>query len=625
VGLLTRRARTWLVAAGAAAIVTAANASEGAYFSQSWGWVALAFLVPVAVALILGVTEAPGFARAAFAVLVAALGVWIVVSATWSVSSSASIREGERMLVYVAVALALALLLRRGDATGVAAGVFAGIVAIAGYALATRLFPGRFDVYDDPFFANRLAEPLGYPNSLGLLIAMGILVGLGWVAAGRTAMEWMCTGAVMPMLVTALYFTFSRGAIAALVIGYLLVLLLDPIRIGYLLATLAIAPTCVLSVVIASRQGALTSTEGSAVDAIGQGHRLAVWILALGLASGVVAIAAGLGLRRVVPSRRTIRVASALVVTAVCVSITGTALALGGPTAVIAEARSSFIAPIALRDPTDLNERLLSLSGSGRSEIIEVAWDAAQERPLLGHGAGSFEYLWYERRASLRVIRDAHSLYLETLVEAGVPGAMLVLAVLCVPVVAAARSRRSRLVPAAAGAYVAWGVHSAIDWHWEMVGVTMTAFLVGGVGLIASESGARLVSGARWPLLGTSVVLSVAAVVSLVGNQALFAGREAVLRTEWASAVDHARRAERLLSWSHEPAIVLGDAAAGLGDRKATLEAYRDAVAVNPRSWPAWLRLAQVAGGEERRRAYARVRELNPQQEELPGERRASP
>ena len=50
---MTRTQRTWVVAAGVAAIVTAANASQGAYFSQSWGWVALAFLVPTTVLLIL--------------------------------------------------------------------------------------------------------------------------------------------------------------------------------------------------------------------------------------------------------------------------------------------------------------------------------------------------------------------------------------------------------------------------------------------------------------------------------------------------------------------------------------------------------------------------------------------
>ena len=106
---------------------------------------------------------------------------------------------------------------------------------------------------------------------------------------------------------------------------------------------------------------------------------------------------------------------------------------------------------------------------------------------------------------------------------------------------------------------------------------------------------------------------------SLVGNQALFAGREAVARKDWSEARDHAVRAQSLLPWSHEPDLVRGDAAAGLGDREGALRAYRDAVATDPRNWVAWLRLAQVARGAERRAAYDRVRRLNPRRRGVTG------
>ena len=104
------------------------------------------------------------------------------------------------------------------------------------------------------------------------------------------------------------------------------------------------------------------------------------------------------------------------------------------------------------------------------------------------------------------------------------------------------------------------------------------------------------------------------AVWSLVGNQALFAGREAIAARSGARRDDAAGAG--LLFWSHEPDIVLGDAAAGLGDREVRFGAYRDAVDTDPRNWVAWLRLAQVARGAERNAAYDRVRELNPLVEE---------
>ena len=168
-----------MVAAAVAAIVTAANASDGAYFSQSWGWVALAFLVPTTVLLILDRVAVPGRLRIAFAAFVGALGVWIALSAVWSISTSASVREAERMLVYVAFALAVALVLRRGDGPGVLAGALAGITVTCGYALATRLFPDRFEAFDDPINTYRLAEPLGYWNAFGSPLHSGTILAFG--------------------------------------------------------------------------------------------------------------------------------------------------------------------------------------------------------------------------------------------------------------------------------------------------------------------------------------------------------------------------------------------------------------------------------------------------------------
>jgi hypothetical protein len=294
-------------------------------------------------------------------------------------------------------------------------------------------------------------------------------------------------------------------------------------------------------------------------------------------------------------------------------------LSAGGPASAIEKLRDRFEAP-ATSGPS-LNDRLFSLSGAGREETIPTAWDLGTEHPLAGTGAGTFQIFWYERRPSTQIVRDAHSLYLETFNELGVVGLVLLGATLLVPLIAAIRARRSRFVAPACGAYLAWVTASGLDWHWEMVSLTTTALLVGSSGLLVSERRPRglLHPGSRLALFGVTATLSVLAVWSLVGNQALFAGREAVAREDWTDARDHARRAEALLVWSYEPQFVLGDAAAGLGDRDGALRAYRDAVATDPRNWVAWYRLAQVARGAERSAAYHRVRRLNPLEEGLPG------
>jgi O-antigen ligase len=616
---MTRTQRTLIVAAAVAAIVTAANASEGAYFSQSWGWVTLAFLVPTTVLLILDRVAVPGRLRIVFASSLGALAVWIALSTLWSISTSASVREVERVLVYVALALAVALVLRRGDGPGVFAGAFVGVTLISSYGLATRLFPDRFDAYDDPFNAYRLAEPLGYWNAFGLLTAIGTILAVGVVSHARRSWFALAAGAATPILVTAQYFAFSRGSWLALFFGLAATIALDARRITVLWSLLVIAPASVIAVAMASRQEALTTEDATTLAAADEGHRLALVLAALVPCSAALAWVAHRTARRVRLTPR-IRRGIAVVVAGGVVAVSVIAVVTaGGPASAIDELRDRFEAPPEFG--SSLNDRLFSLSGTGRAETITAAWDLGRDHPLAGTGAGTFEILWYENRPSTQVVRDAHSLYLETLNELGVVGLALLGATLLVPLIATIRARRTRFVAPACGAYLAWVTASGLDWHWEMVSLTTTALLVGSTGLLASERRPRglLHPGSRLALFGVSATLSVLAVWSLVGNQALFAGREAVAREDWSDARDHARRAQALLVWSYEPELVLGNAYAGLGDRDGALRAYRDAIATDPRNWVAWFRLAQVARGAERSAAYDRVRRLNPREEGLPG------
>jgi len=613
---MSRTHRTVVVGAAVAAIVTASNASQGAYFSQSWGWVALAFLVPTTVLLVLGRVEAPGRLRTAFAVLVGALGVWIALSSIWSISTAATAREVERMLVYVAVALAVAFVLRRGDAAGVLGGALVGIGLVSAYALATRLFPDRLDTYDDSIISYRLAEPLGYWNALGLLATIGLVVAVGFIAHARRTAVVLVAAAATPILATTLYFTFSRGAWAALAIGLVVAITLDPRRLRLLWTAVVVAIPSAFCIGYASQQQALTTEDAPAAAAAREGHRVAVVLLVVVVAAALLGVAARAVSARVGVSRRARRGVDLALAGVAVVSAAAVFVAVGGPSGVTDRVRSEPVTG------ADLNGRLFNISANGRDETLDVAWESWRDRPVLGAGSGSFEYVWYEYRSSKSVVRDAHSLYMETLTELGLVGLALIVALPVLLLVGGIRARRHRFVPVGAAALVAWAAASALDWHWEMVGVTLTALLVGTVGLLASERGPvkALRGRARAVLILATTVLSVFAVWSLVGNQALFAAREALARKEWDDAADHARRAGALLFWSSEPDIVLGDAAAGRGDREGALRAYRDAVAIDPRSWTAWLHLAQVARGAERAAAYERVRALNPLEEGLPGE-----
>jgi len=617
---MTRTHRTVVVAAAVATIVTAANASEGAYFSQSWGWVALAFLVPTTVLLILERTTVPGRLRIAFAALMGALAVWIALSSLWSISTSASIRELERMLVYVAVALAVALVLRRGDTAGVLGGVLIGVTLVSTYALATRLLPDRFETHDDPIVSYRLAEPIGYWNALGVLAAMGLVVTVGVAAHARRTSVSLAASAAAPILAMTLYFTFSRGGWASLVIGLAGAIAVDARRLRLCWVGIVVAIPSAICIAYSSQQEALTTEDAPVAAAVREGHRVVVVILAAIACSALAGLSARSLAGRLGVSRRARRGFDLALAASLTIALVAVLIGAGGPGGALDRLEEQFNAePVT---GVDLNDRLFSISGNGRSEQLRVAWEAGRERPLVGHGSGTFEYLWYEQRPNRLVVRDGHSLYMETFAELGMVGVALLAAILGTLVVGALRGRRDRFVPAGAGALLAWASASALDWHWEMVGVTIAALLAGSAGLLATERRAPklLRGGTRVALVGLGTVLSAVAVVSLVGNQALFAAREALARQEWSDARDDARRARALVFWSHEPELVIGDAAAGLGDREGALRAYRSAVDTDPRNWVAWLHLAQVARGAERAAAYERVRELNPREEGLPGD-----
>jgi len=72
-------------------------------------------------------------------------------------------------------------------------------------------------------------------------------------------------------------------------------------------------------------------------------------------------------------------------------------------------------------------------------------------------------------------VKDAHSLYVETLSELGPAGLVLVVALVAIPVAAAIRLRGDPVAAAAGGAFVIFAVHAGLDWDWEMPVVTLAA------------------------------------------------------------------------------------------------------------------------------------------------------
>src|SRR5207253_1901058 len=99
--------------------------------------------------------------------LVGAFGLlvsWTALSALWSSNAEAPLLEAERSSVYAAAAGATILLASRRAARVLPLGVLAATVAVAAYALATRLVPDHVGTFDSSG-GYQLAAPIGYWNA----------------------------------------------------------------------------------------------------------------------------------------------------------------------------------------------------------------------------------------------------------------------------------------------------------------------------------------------------------------------------------------------------------------------------------------------------------------------------
>jgi O-antigen ligase len=113
--------------------------------------------------------------------------------------------------------------------------------------------------------------------------------------------------------------------------------------------------------------------------------------------------------------------------------------------------------------------------GEQRRAYWSVAWHDIEAHPVLGSGAGTYARRWHQERPLPVAVQDAHSLYLETLAETGLPGLFLLAVVLGTPLLATL-AKQARSAPISlAPAYVAYLVHAGIDWDWEMPIVTLSA------------------------------------------------------------------------------------------------------------------------------------------------------
>jgi O-antigen ligase len=587
-------------------------ADQGGYFPTTWGWTALAFLWVAGLTVVLRPTIQVSKAEALFLLAWAALLSWIALSTLWSTDLAATVLEVERTLVYLSAAAMFVLVCTRRSQRPLLGGLLCAIGAVSLFSLGTRLFPNVLRVYD-PTAAKRLAQPLGYWNGLSAFTALGAVLAFGFAAHGRTLVVRAAAAALLVPLLATFYFTFGRSGWIALAAGTLVTIGLDRRPLRPLALLVALAPLLALAVWLSSRRPGLTHAHAALAQATHDGHALALRLLILALAAAAIASAFLLiEQRATVP--HSAKIAFASLVAIGCVTSAALAFAhYGSPLSLTQRAWRNFKAPPT--NATNLNDRLLSVSGNGRYQLWSIALDDVRSDPWLGSGAGTYErYFLRHQPAQLGRVRDAHSLYVETLAELGPFGLALLVVVLGAPLAVAAKRRRP-ITAFAAGAYVVFLVHAATDWDWELPAVTLAA-LVCAVAVLLDHRRPRQTK--RWSATVRSVAVAAAAgagifaAVGLLGNSALAASRSDLAAGKIADAQQQARRAASWAPWSSDPWTSLGNAQVAGGTKAAAIESYRKGLSIDRNDWRLWYDLAIVATGSARRHAMAESLALSP-------------
>jgi len=588
-------------------VPAATAAANGGYFASSWGWTAIA--LGWLLALTIGSRNLLGRPMVgALALFVA----WIWLSSFWSPDQTASILQGQQVIVLLLGVAAFMVVVERDSLVTALIALVCGVAVICVYALSTRLFPDQLSG-NDAIAGYRLTRPVGYWNALGIYAAIGLAVAVGLAIHGPRIVRAVMA-ATVPVFALTVYFTYSRGSALALAIGLLVTFALDEQRLRWLHGSLALAIPAAVVVVAASSSKPLTRAGHTIAAAAHDGHRLALLTLALALLAA--AFAAWAPERRLdLSSNQRVAVTATVWVVIAAALVFGLVVA-GGPSGI----KDKFVAA----PPTthgNLNKRLFSFSGSARTPLWKQAWHEYTAHPIVGGGAGSYESYYLEHRTRADKVKNAHNLYLETLAELGPLGLALLLVALLTPLYAAVRGRRYVFVPALAGAYVAFLVHMAVDWDWQVTAVALTGLFCGAAILVAARSEAGEQRGMsprlRYALIGATLFVMVVAFVGLVGNMSLSQASTAAGKGDWSRSAKDAHRAHTWAPWSSDPYRALGEAQLGEGDTKSAIASFNKAITKSPNDWNLWFDLARATTGNAQRDALRHAKQLNPLSPEI--------
>jgi hypothetical protein len=567
--------------------------------------------------------------------LLAGFAVWTLASTGWAPSAEAAFNEFNRVSLYLAVFTLAVLGGTRANVGRWADGLGLGIAATGIIALASRLFPHLFSGRDLATFLPaahaRLSFPVGYWNGLAILVGMGFPLCYRAALTGRSTFTRGLALVPLPALAAVLYLTSSRGGVAAAVLGSLAFLAVTNRRWAAVGAFFAAGLASLLAIIVLLTRDALVDGPTGSAAAIAQGRSAALLIAGCCALGGVLYVAAERMLRNTPrPSRDFAR---ALVAALAFATIA--AVLLAHPVRHFENFKA--VPSSGNATPNLVRSHLLSGNGSGRWQFWVSAVDEFRTAPLAGRGAGSYESWWLEHGSFAYFLRNAHSLYLETLGELGLVGLVLLGGAFLTGLGSAlqrtrwARGEERTTIAALTATFVAFGVGAAIDWVWQLTVVGLIAMACLGLmvgpatatrpwSAVAARRRERQPQSLRYAagaavLVGAWLLICAQAIPWL--SDAKISDSQAAVRSgDGTAALKDALDAKSLQPWASSPYLQLALVEEESGHVSRARHWIAQAIDRNDNDWRLWLvsaRLETEAGRvRAARRSLARAVELNP-------------
>lgn len=561
--------------------------------------------------------------------LLGAFVLWTALSLGWTESLEQTWADLARVTGYLGVFAFAVFAVGRLGARRLVGAVAAASVLISVVALLSRFHPAWFPEANQTasFLTNdreRLSYPIHYWNGVAALVAIGLPLVLQAAADARSVALRALAAAALPALALTIFFTLSRGGMAAAALALATFFAFAPDRLGKL-PTLLLAALGGATLILATDGRDALQHGLSNGAAHSQGDQMLLITLVVcgltGLAQAAIALA-GRRLARPRWSVSTRRQSLAALAAAALIAIVFAA-ALDAP----GRASNAWSEFKEKNSPGNGAARLNSAAGQNRYQLWSAAVHENASRPLTGTGSGTFEFWWAQHADVDEVVRDTHSLYLQTLGELGIVGLTLLAGLIAVVLMGGARAawlseRPDRAAPAAALAgCVAFFVTAIFDWVWQIPVLPVAMLLLAGALVTAAPTGSRREArGLGLPLrVGTGAVAIAAIVVIAIplASTAMVRQSEVDFREgRLQSALDAARSAQNAEPGAASPRLQQALVLEAAGALSAASEAARGATERESTNWRNWLVLSRIEA--ERGRAdpavadYRRARSLNP-------------